>query len=430
MDIFIDQLLSNSFVLSIDNARIELLKKIFDYHKLRSPRVFNGYANSDLKPLFSGNINDKQQLLANAYNCSLGHTAIIKMAKCLDLPYVLVFEDDAYPCKDICQQLEINLKNLPDDIECLILGWSWLARNEKKISNTLTQLHCDEHGSHAYVIFKKGYDKYLSLYSSNPKIPSDLILTKFTDYKHTYRTNKCLFIQYNIQKSNWGCIGYTYESEYRQYRSDIVPNGFIDIRKIIEQEKMPQQTQKSQLEKTAARMQQTFKTDRKSVIVIGSNPSIKDFQAMQYIDNNESFIIRLNRPPIKDCIQNYGEKTDLFIGCEYLKNQLKDVSNKFLISHPEILEISKQYVKEKDKWLTTGFIAILLALQLFDKVEIFGFGYANKKEDDIGYSSICETMKKTHHLMNYEHKLIQQFIDVDFKGRLTRFEDGHKDLKI
>ena len=103
MDILVDNLFSNAFVLSIDNSRIELIKKIFWYHQLKFPKVFNGYTNNGLDFLFYGYQPDKQRLYANAYNCSLGHTAIIKMAKCLDLPYVLVLEDDAYPCKDICQ---------------------------------------------------------------------------------------------------------------------------------------------------------------------------------------------------------------------------------------------------------------------------------------------------------------------------------------
>lgn len=50
--------------------------------------------------------NDKYaNIYSGALNCSLGHLAIIKMAKCLDLPFVVIFEDDAYPCIDIKTKL-------------------------------------------------------------------------------------------------------------------------------------------------------------------------------------------------------------------------------------------------------------------------------------------------------------------------------------
>ena len=50
------------------------------------------------------------------------------MAKFLDWPFVCIFEDDAYPCKDCRQWLEDSLKDLPDDIECLVLGHCYILR--------------------------------------------------------------------------------------------------------------------------------------------------------------------------------------------------------------------------------------------------------------------------------------------------------------
>ena len=40
---------------------------------------------------------------------------MVKTAKCLGLPYALVFEDDAYPCSGIAEKLQARLDDIPDD---------------------------------------------------------------------------------------------------------------------------------------------------------------------------------------------------------------------------------------------------------------------------------------------------------------------------
>ena len=48
------------------------------------PKIFPAFHNTDL---------------SGPYNCILSHVALIRMAKALDLPFITIFEDDAYPCK-------------------------------------------------------------------------------------------------------------------------------------------------------------------------------------------------------------------------------------------------------------------------------------------------------------------------------------------
>ena len=46
------------------------------------------------------------------------------MAKELGMSYVIVFEDDAYPCIGIKDKLKKYLSIVPDDANMVILGWS------------------------------------------------------------------------------------------------------------------------------------------------------------------------------------------------------------------------------------------------------------------------------------------------------------------
>ncbi len=78
------------------------------------PKLFNGIVDKHKKP---------------AENCRDSHLAVVKMAKKLDLPFVAVFEDDAYPCIDICNKLERYLRAVPYDAHLVLLGYSAYRRD-------------------------------------------------------------------------------------------------------------------------------------------------------------------------------------------------------------------------------------------------------------------------------------------------------------
>ena len=227
-----DELFNNSFVISIDSKRIDIFNKVFQYNKLPLPKEFQGFTNSDIKAIFV-NANN-QKVLSNAYKCSLSHAAIVKMAKCLKLPYILIFEDDAYPCINIRDEITKYIEHVPSNAGVLLLGWSYLKKQPIDIDDNFQILNYN-HGSHAYILFENLYNKYLEFYQKNPKVPADIILTEITKNTnvYTYKTKKQLFIQHNLSPSNWNCIGYIYEEKLLQKRSFDAPFGFLNIQRIL-----------------------------------------------------------------------------------------------------------------------------------------------------------------------------------------------------
>ena len=109
MKLTVDDILSHSFVITIDKERHSLFKRIFKAHGLYKPypRKLQGVTIWYNSP---------------QYNCSLSHKAAIEKAKKLDWPYVCIFEDDAYPVTGIKEELEKYLSEIPDDCAVLTFG--------------------------------------------------------------------------------------------------------------------------------------------------------------------------------------------------------------------------------------------------------------------------------------------------------------------
>lgn len=248
---------------------------------------------------------------------------------------------------------------------------------------------------------------------------SDNILQKIGK---TYTTNECLFIQYNTEKSNWGCVGYTFEHECKQYQTVLPPSGFPDIAEIISL-KRPEFTRNPVLLRlldayvAAGRLNKL--TNKKRCVIVGSGPTIGDFKYGGMIDAADAYVIRLNRPADEKYFENYGRRTDLYFGCEYAKDLLEKQPNKTLISHSMITKISEYFKPGNDKWLTTGMIAILLFSRVFPEIQIFGFGMHGEDVPSELFTSINEpTPVRTHHNLKYEHELLDQMEDCDMLKRL------------
>ena len=45
------------------------------------------------------------------------------MAKDRDLPFITIFEDDAYPRSNVMDDLEVVLSSIPSDCKVLLLGY-------------------------------------------------------------------------------------------------------------------------------------------------------------------------------------------------------------------------------------------------------------------------------------------------------------------
>jgi hypothetical protein len=187
MNLDFSEFLSNSFYITIDPERAGLFDRIFESHGFKPiPRRFYGFTNMDIKK--------------GRYKCMLSHVSVVRMAKCLNLPYCVVYEDDAYPTNGIIDKLREVCSSVPDDAKVIVLGWQRLFGTPEPVSNTFERMTDQNFGSHAYVIFRNAYGEYLEYYSSHTKTASDLILTQFSN-GGIYKTRENLFIQYSTGKS-------------------------------------------------------------------------------------------------------------------------------------------------------------------------------------------------------------------------------------
>lgn len=194
MQIKVEDLLRHSVVISIDNEIYNRFKCIFEQQELTPiPKLYQGMEVYGIGAYWE----PRHQIQDNSIaQCLYSHLSIIKMAKFLDWPYVCIFEDDAYPCRNCRQHLEELLNDVPDDANCLILGTYHLKTTSYSKSDKIS--YCNEvWGSHAYIMFKKGYDDYIEFTQRYNSI-ADINLQMMSN---VYASNLNLFIQYNDKPS-------------------------------------------------------------------------------------------------------------------------------------------------------------------------------------------------------------------------------------
>lgn len=105
----IDDCLNNSFVISTSLDDTTQFYNSFLWAKSK-PKMFNG-----CQPTFIG---------SESYTRALRHLEVVKMAKCLNLPYVTIFEDCARPMKNLKNLLGewFSFAEIPCDADILVLG--------------------------------------------------------------------------------------------------------------------------------------------------------------------------------------------------------------------------------------------------------------------------------------------------------------------
>lgn len=223
----ITELFKNSFVITIDNKKYSLFNRLFSTFTTILPTKFNGITILETGPA----------------NCSASHFQCIEYAKRNNLPFVCIFEDDAYPCKDIKVKLDEVIKNIPSDANIVLLGWSqdgfnqtaydkWINKDivlqkRQSFDNMFNKTHSFISGSHAYIIFNSAYDIYIQTMKKDRTIPADVI---FSNIPNTYILKQPLFIQYSDNKSMNGHIGYIYYGDYKY-----PPKNFEKIEDLLKQ---------------------------------------------------------------------------------------------------------------------------------------------------------------------------------------------------
>ena len=203
-------LLSNSYVISIDQSKYWLFSKIFK--------------NAGLQPTPILRLGSTIKGFTGPQNCAHSHIQVVKTAKIKDLPYVCVFEDDAFPCIDCAKKFSRYLDCIPYDADFVLLGWSNYNRGKKQRFNAPFNKieQKDISGSHSYILFKSGYDKYLEFFEENPTGRADN--TIFASVGKSYVLNYPLFIQYSESKSMNKHIGYIFYGDHQN-----PPAGFPTI---------------------------------------------------------------------------------------------------------------------------------------------------------------------------------------------------------
>lgn len=404
MTIDIGQFWDNSFCISISGHRFDTFRAVFGKEFGRTPKLIPGFKVPDLP---------------GYRNCTLSHLAVIKMAKALDLPFVAIFEDDAYPCIRGSEEISLCLDSLPDDAGMVYLGWSWITPGAVRCkAGAFDRMASPPSGSHAYILMKSAYDELLRAECGNVSVD-----VSFSNVTNLYRLRKPIFIQYCDAKSMNGHVGYISHEK----SSMDAPHGFRRIESYV-----GYRYDASRVSQFAQKLKWTKKSTR--CLVIGSNPSIANVYLRDYVNAFDGDVVRINRTPVEDMIVHYGSRTDTVFTCQWYEENVFRTSgvDKIVIDHDMVMDMSRELRPPRGKWLTTGMIAILLALSIYDSVEILGFGIPEVTEGGL-YKSIHPTkicdMKSAEfgHDLNFEHWLIGILASVNYAGRLMILEtDGRK----
>jgi GR25 family glycosyltransferase involved in LPS biosynthesis len=173
--------MENIFSLSINNDRYNYQCEVFKSRGLPIPTKYEGFKNVDKKEKC----------------CLFGHMSLLMMANCLNLPYIFIVEDDAYPRKDVVDTLKYYIDNKPKDCGILVVGRNGEMGRITYLQQDYHIVHERPFGAHAYIVYKQCY---ISLLQSMEKTRIADIALKCDNFKDyiPYWTNDNLFIQKNI----------------------------------------------------------------------------------------------------------------------------------------------------------------------------------------------------------------------------------------
>ena len=138
--------------------------------------------------------------------CVLAHISILKMCHLLKLPYVCIYEDDAYPRPDIKNVWNKILKNIPYNCGILKLGNS-SYRGVHVVNNEYiwTMKSGTAYGSHAYLIRRELYPRLIQkmMDLNVPDVSMNLEYYLDLEFKpYVLSLESQLFIQKNINIDN------------------------------------------------------------------------------------------------------------------------------------------------------------------------------------------------------------------------------------
>ena len=204
--------MQRSFVVTIDDERFNAFKQSLSSIGIPQnlfPRRFIGYEITEkflidnfkiisdlqfspIRGRLEKNINRIHAICNNA-----SHFAIVQHAMLLDWPFVTIFEDDATPVNDCIEKINEYCKNVPDNTDVLRLGYA-IDPHDKISPEIILDNFVIHHytGSHAYVVFKKFFRRFLDSNKHQPRCDYDKINP--TPDKVVYALKESLFNQKNL----------------------------------------------------------------------------------------------------------------------------------------------------------------------------------------------------------------------------------------
>lgn len=192
--------MKNAFFISIDKSRENAFTALF-----------NAYGFSPLPRAFYGCVDAKIHI---KQRCKQSHINVVKHAKKHNLPYVFIFEDDAYPCIDAVKVFERYLYAMPYDANLILFGWCNCTKNgTQTFAKPFNRIKTPTiSGAHAYMLFKSGYDQYLHFFETNENAYADNDV--FYAISNSYIVNYPIFIQYSSSTSMNNHIGYIFYGDH------------------------------------------------------------------------------------------------------------------------------------------------------------------------------------------------------------------------
>lgn len=172
--------LNNFYCLSISDQRYNYTNSIFKKYGLPNLIKYEGFTNLDKKERC----------------CLFGHMSLVMIARYLKLPYIFIFEEDAYPRKDIKIKMEYYIQNRPSDCGILVFGRNG-EFGEISIKGDYHIVKQRPFGAQAYLVYEKCYNDLIKSFEKEKIADIALKGNNFPQYK-PYWTNENLFIQKNI----------------------------------------------------------------------------------------------------------------------------------------------------------------------------------------------------------------------------------------
>lgn len=98
---------------------------------------------------------------AGQFGCLISHLNIIKEAKDLSLPSVVILEDDVVFCDNFNNEFNLGMSEMPDNWDMIFFGSNHVSP-PFKISNRISKLQ-RAYSAHCYVIHDRMYDELIEL---------------------------------------------------------------------------------------------------------------------------------------------------------------------------------------------------------------------------------------------------------------------------